>query len=361
MLQYHSLRVLDKHPETERAVMLTFEVPPERRADFHFLAGQHVGLRANVNGEEMRRTYSICNAAGQNSLSICVRRIPGGRFSSFLAATVRPGDRLDVLMPNGSFHAAERSPRPQTCVAFAAGIGITPIFTVVAELLERSAGNRVILFYGNRDVASILLLEELQALKDRHAERFALHFLLTAEAQEIELYNGRLTPARLEAFIPAVFDASQVDEYFICGPGSMIADLTAALHARGVDPARVHAEHFLVEATSSGRPTAPAPAAVAAVASGQARVSVLIDGRTRSFDMPMDGTSVLDAAADAGLDLPFSCRAGVCSTCRTRLVKGQVEMHTNYALEERELKEGFILACQAHPLTNEIELTYDSR
>ncbi len=359
MLQYHSLGVIDKHSETERAVMLTFEVPPERRADYQFLAGQHVGLRANVNGEEMRRTYSICNAAGQNSLSICVRRIPGGRFSNFLAATVRPGDRLDVLMPNGSFHGAGSSTRPQTCVAFAAGIGITPIFTVVAELLERNAENRVILFYGNRDVDSILLLEELQALKDRHAERFALHFLLTAEAQEIELYNGRLTPAKLQAFVPALFDASQVDEYFICGPGSMIADLTAALHAWGVDAARVHAEHFLVEPTSSGRPTAPA--AVAAVASGQARVSVLIDGRTRSFDMPMDGTSVLDAAADAGLDLPFSCRAGVCSTCRTRLIKGRVEMHANYALEERELKEGFILACQAHPLTNELELTYDSR
>ena len=359
MLQYHSLRVIDKHPETERAVMLTFEVPPERRADFHFLAGQHLGLRANVNGEEMRRTYSICNAARQDSLSICVRRIPGGRFSGFLAASVRPGDRLDVLMPNRSFHAADSSLRPQTCVAFAAGIGITPIFTVVAELLERNADNRVLLFYGNRDVDSILLLEELQALKDRHAQRFALHFLLTAETQEIELYNGRLTPAKLGAFIPALFDASQVDEYFICGPGTMIADLTAALHAHGVAPARVHAEHFLVEATSSGRPTAPA--ALAAVASGQARVSVLIDGRTRSFDMPMDGTSVLDAAADAGLDLPFSCRAGVCSTCRTRLVKGQVEMHVNYALEERELKEGFILACQAHPLTNELELTYDSR
>ena len=359
MLQYHSLRVIDKHPETERAVMLTFEVPPAQRADFHFLAGQHLGLKARVNGEEMRRTYSICNSAGDTSLSICVRRLPGGRFSSFLFDSVLLGSHLDVLMPNGSFHAAANTLRARSCVAFAAGIGITPIFTIVADLLERLPRNRVILFYGNRDVDSILLLEELQALKDRHAQRFALHFLLTAEAQEIALYNGRLTAEKLAALVPTLFDAKEVDEYFVCGPGSMIADTTAALNAQGVDPARIHVEHFLVRSAPAERALAAAPPA--AVASGQARVSVLIDGRTRAFDMPMDGTSVLDAAAAAGLDLPFSCRAGVCSTCRTRLLKGKVEMHTNYALEERELDEGFILACQAHPLTNELELTYDSR
>ncbi len=359
MLQYHSLKVIARHSETERAVKLTFEVLPERRADFQFLAGQHLGLRATVNGEELRRTYSICNAAGESTLSICVRLIPGGRFSSFLGSAVQPGDRLDVLMPNGSFHAAQGTSQPRTYVALAAGIGITPVFTLVAELLERNAANRVILFHGNRATDSILLLEELQALKDRHAGRFALHFLLSAEAQEIELYNGRLTPGKLEAFVPALFDAGQVDEYFVCGPGSMIADLTAALRTLGVDPSRIHAEHFLVDAAPGARPADTV--AVKAVASGQARVSVLIDGRTRSFDMPMDGTSVLDAAAKAGLDLPFSCRAGVCSTCRTRLLKGQVEMHTNYALEERELEEGFILACQAHPLTDELELSYDSR
>ncbi len=363
MLQYHSLRVVEKRADTDRAVSLTFEVPPGQAQNFRFEAGQHLGLRARVNGEELRRTYSISSSPSAQSLSICVRRIAGGRFSGFVADQLRPGDFIDVLMPNGSFHPGPRPAHSRLSVAFAAGIGITPVISIVRQLLESEADSRVLLFYGNHDADAVLFIEELQALKDRYVTRFGLHFLLTAESQEIELYNGRLTAAKLEELAPGLFDAKAVDEYFLCGPGDMIERLAAALAAKGVDAGRVHGEHFLVAGPTGEqpKPAVVAAAAAPAVRAHLARVSVLIDGRTRSFEMPMDGTSVLDAAGEAGLDLPFSCRAGVCSTCRTRLVKGKVEMHTNYALEQHELAEGFILACQAHPVTNEIELTYDSR
>jgi ring-1,2-phenylacetyl-CoA epoxidase subunit PaaE len=265
-------------------------------------------------------------------------------------------------MPNGSFHAGPRPAHARLAVAFAAGIGITPVISIVRQLLEFETDCRVLLFFGNRDVDSVLFTDELHALKDRFVTRFGLHFLLTAESQELELYNGRLDVAKLDELTPRLFDARAVDEYFLCGPGSMIEDLSAALAGKGVEPGRIHGEHFLAAAPATA---APQPAAGRALKTRDvdniARVSVLIDGRTRSFEMPMDGTAVLDAANEAGLDLPFSCRAGVCSTCRTRLVKGKVEMHTNYALEQHELDAGFILACQAHPVTPEIELTYDSR
>jgi ring-1,2-phenylacetyl-CoA epoxidase subunit PaaE len=359
VLQYHSLRILDKRPETGRAVVVTFDLPAEQRENFRFLAGQHLGLRAMVQGEELRRTYSILSSPGQPTLSICVRLVPGGRFSGFVAEHLRAGDHLDVLMPNGSFHVSAALGRPRTVAAFAAGIGITPVISIVRHLLESEAGSRVVLFYGNRDAESVLFIEELQALKDRYVTRFALHFLLTRESQEIDFYNGRIDAAKLDALSPGLVDVSRVDEFFLCGPDRMIPDLTAALIEKGVEAERIHGEHFLVSTLEAQ--TAAVAAPQGRVATGQARVSVLIDGRTRSFEMPMDGTSVLDAASAAGLDLPFSCRAGVCSTCRTRLLQGKVEMHMNYALEQHELDEGFILACQAHPITDELELSYDSR
>jgi ring-1,2-phenylacetyl-CoA epoxidase subunit PaaE len=360
LLHFHSLPVVDKRSETGRAVVLTFEVPEARRPDFRFLAGQHIALKARVGGEELRRTYSISSAPGDPRLRICVRLVPGGRFSRFVAEELQIGATVDVLTPNGSFHAPPYAGQPRQCIAFAAGIGITPVISIVRDLLENEADSRVTLFYGNRDAESVLFAEELLALKDRFVTRLGLHFLLTAESQEIDLYNGRLTPSKLEAFVPRLFDARAVDHFFVSGPGTMIEDLSAALAAQGVDPARIHSEHFLVSEARAAA-SAQAPEAVAKANTEATRVSVTIDGRTRSFEMPRDGTSVLDAATEAGLDLPFSCRAGVCSTCRTRVVKGAVEMHCNYALEQRELDEGYILACQAHPLTGELELTYDSR
>jgi ring-1,2-phenylacetyl-CoA epoxidase subunit PaaE len=323
-------------------------------------------VRIAIEGEETRRTYSLVNAPGESPLRIVPRVHVMGRMSRYLAEQLRPGDLLDVLAPNGSFTPREPSAAAGTYVAFAAGCGITPVLSVVRTLLARGAA-RVILFYGNSGTSRAMCLEELLALKDRYLERLALHFVMSREPQEVELYNGRLDAARVRQFAATLFRPAEVGEYFVCGPGDMIEQVSATLHELGVDSARVHAEHFTVATTPAdpARRDAQAPARGAAAApgpaAGEAEVSILMDGRRRAFSMKMDDETVLDAAARAGIELPFSCRAGVCSTCRTKVVSGEVEMAQNYALEDWELEQGYVLACQSRVKTSSLELDYDEK
>jgi ring-1,2-phenylacetyl-CoA epoxidase subunit PaaE len=284
-------------------------------------------------------------------------------MSRYLAEELRTGDALEVLPPNGSFTPREASVAGGTYVAFAAGCGITPVLSVVRTLLGAGAA-RVLLFYGNSGTARTMCLEELLALKDRYLERLALHFVMSREPQEVELYNGRLDAARLRQFAQTLFQPAQVREYFLCGPGDMIEQLGAALRELGVDASRLHAEHFTVATTAAqpGRQELPAHAASPAPAdAGRVEVTVVMDGRRRAFHMKMDDETVLDAAARAGIELPFSCRAGVCSTCRTKVVRGEVAMAQNYALEDWELEQGYVLACQSRVKTPTLELDYDEK
>jgi ring-1,2-phenylacetyl-CoA epoxidase subunit PaaE len=355
MLRFSPLRVCDAHAESEDAVSLTLEVPAELHEDFRSRAGQHVVLRAQIAGEEVRRTYSLVSGAGELPLRIIARVHPAGRLSGHLANRVHRGDLLEVMPPNGSFGPQIATHGPGTYVAFAAGCGITPVFSIVKTLLEQEAGSRVLVFYGNRSSARTMLLQELLALKDLYMERLSLHFVMSREPQDIELFNGRIDAQKVRAFA-CLWRASEVRDYFLCGPGSMSEDAGRALRELGVAGERIHIERFSLD-------EAPAPAHAAPEAgSGRAdatQVSVLMDGRRRTFEMPARQETILDAAMRAGIDLPFSCKAGVCSTCRTKLLKGAVEMTQNYALEDWELEQGFILACQAHPKSAQIELSYD--
>jgi ring-1,2-phenylacetyl-CoA epoxidase subunit PaaE len=366
MLKFHSLKVAQVAPDAEDAVAIALEVPAELRDEYRGSAGQHVVVRVAIEGEEIRRTYSLVNAPGEWPLRIVPRVQALGRMSRHLAEQLRPGDLLDVLPPNGSFTPRELSAAAGTYVAFAAGCGITPVLSVARTLLARGA-MRVILFYGNSGTGRAMCLEELLALKDRYLERLSLHFVMSREPQEVELYNGRLDAARVRQFAATLFLPKEVGEYFVCGPGDMIEQVTAALHELGVDSARVHAEHFTVATTAgdAARHGAQAPAHAAAPApgpaAGEAEVTILMDGRRRAFSMRRDEETVLDAAARAGIELPFSCRAGVCSTCRTKVVRGAVEMAQNYALEEWELEQGYVLACQSRVKTPSLELDYDEK
>jgi ring-1,2-phenylacetyl-CoA epoxidase subunit PaaE len=370
MLKFHALRVREVRQESEDAIRLVLDVPADLAADYRAAAGQHVVLRSRVGTDEARRTYSITGPAGELPLTLGVRVHPHGQFSRHLARNVHAGDALDVMPPNGSFGAAlataqaptaETATGAATYVAFASGCGITPVLSIVRTLLETVPAARVQLFYGNRHTARAMFLEDLLALKDRFPARLALHFVMSAEPQDADVYNGRIDAAKVARLAQGLFDPRAVRAFFICGPGTMIGDVTGALHSLGVEPQRIHAEHFTVE-TSAATPTRAESAAKPRVAAaGMADVSVLMDGRRRTFTMRMGGETLLDAAATAGIDLPYSCRAGVCSTCRTRLARGQVEMEQNFALEDWELERGFILACQAHPTTAEIELDYDER
>jgi ring-1,2-phenylacetyl-CoA epoxidase subunit PaaE len=302
-------------------------------------------------------------------------------MSRYLAEQLRPGDELEVLPPNGSFTPREAAPAGGTYVAFAAGCGITPVLSVVRMLLSHP-GPRVILFYGNTGSARSMCLEELLALKDRYLGRLSLHFLMSREPQEVALYNGRIDAPRVRQFAAALFRPLEVKEYFVCGPGDMIEQVTATLRELGVEGSRVHAEHFTLATTAETAPgshaaASGAPGAAAEVvppepptppalpsspaAAGTAEVTVLVDGRRRSFTMRMDDETVLDAAARAGVELPFSCRAGVCSTCRTKVIRGEVVMAQNYALEDWELEQGYVLACQSRVTSTVLELDYDEK
>jgi ring-1,2-phenylacetyl-CoA epoxidase subunit PaaE len=408
MLTFHTLRVAEIHPEAEDAVGISLEVPAELREAYRGLPGQHVVVRTEINDEENRRTYSVVSAPGESTLRIVARVHPAGHMSRYFAEQLNAGDELDVLPPNGSFTPRRAAQGKGRYVAFASGCGITPVLSIVRSLLMADKGNRVVLFYGNASTGRAMCLEELLGLKDQYLDRLSLHFVMSREPQEVELYNGRIDAAKVKDFARTLFSPTEVTEYFVCGPGNMIDEVSATLRQLGVAADHIHGEHFtLATTTPTEQPTepvnspppggaegartqaspaarAPAPTGAPAAASpeartaapiapraalatptapaeGMAEVTVRMDGRRRSFTMKMNDEVVLDAAMRAGLELPFSCRAGVCSTCRTKVVRGEVEMAQNYALEDWEVEQGYILACQSCVKTPVLELDYDEK
>ena len=393
MLTFHSLKVIEIHPEAEDAVGIAFEVPPELRGEYRGLPGQHIVVKTDIDEVENRRTYSLVSPPGEWPLRIVARVHPNGYMSRYLAEQLNAGDYLDVLPPNGSF-TPRRVESGGTYVAFASGCGITPVLAVARSLLEANDTNRVILFYGNASIGRAMCLEELLGLKDRYLQRLSLHFVMSREPQEVALYNGRIDAVRVKEFAQALFVPGEVTEYFVCGPGNMIDDVSGALRALGVEADKIHGEHFTLATTdaaaigaaaatgaagtstaTTGAPAATSAAAASDTAAGgtaagaataglapdESEVTILMDGRRRTFTMRMNDEVVLDAAMRAGVELPFSCRAGVCSTCRTKVVRGEVEMAQNYALEDWEVEQGYILACQSRVKTPALELDYDEK
>lgn len=387
MLTFHSLRVAEILAEAEEAVGISLEIPPELRETYRGNPGQHVVVKTEVDGEENRRTYSVVSAPGESPLRFVARVHPAGRMSRHLAERLKVGDRLDVLPPNGSF-TPRRSPAGKGLyVAFASGCGITPVLSIVRSLVTAGDPNRVVLFYGNASTGRAMCLEELLGLKDRYLERLSLNFVMSREPQEVDLYNGRIDAGKVREFAQTLFVPAEVTEFFVCGPGNMIDEVSATLRLLGVDADKIHGEHFTLATTAAAESipeivaaTAPGTATTATIevefagvpestkdfdqpslTSDESAVTILMDGRRRTFTMRMNDEVILDAAARAGLDLPFSCRAGVCSTCRTKVVHGEVEMAQNYALEEGEVQQGYILACQSRVTTPSLELDYDEK
>jgi ring-1,2-phenylacetyl-CoA epoxidase subunit PaaE len=359
MLTYHPLRISELRPEGSEAVCVTLDVPDELRDTFRFAPGQHIGVRATIDGQEVRRTYSICSATGERHLRIGVRLHERGSMSGHLGRRLRVGDRLEVLPPTGRFFLTPDAKVTRTYCAFAGGSGITPILGIVRNVLRHEPASHFLLFYGNRTTASIMFAEDLLALKDQYPQRLALYFLMSREPQDVELFNGRLDAAKVGALGRDLFDAQGIDAYFLCGPDTMIESVKEGLVGLGVEQARIHSEHFASDAKRVSKPAEEV--GLKPDLQGKTQVTVIMDGRRRSFEMPSDGTTVLEAAEQAGLELPYSCRAGVCSTCRTRVVRGAVTMMTNYALEQWEVDAGYVLCCQALPAAQELEITYDER
>ncbi|HEX4762401.1 MAG TPA: 2Fe-2S iron-sulfur cluster-binding protein [Sphingomicrobium sp.] len=353
---FHALRVAEVVPETAEANSIRFEVPAELRDRFAFKAGQHLTLRATLGGEEVRRNYSLCTAPDDQDWMVTVKRIAGGIFSNWVGDQLKPGDMLDVMPPHGSFTTDFDASKSRHLVGIAGGSGITPVISLIKSTLKYEPNSSFTLLYGNRDSSSVIFLEALAALKDKHLGRLEIYHFLDAEEQDIELFNGMLDRARCEEAIEhLVPDAAEVDGWFICGPGPMMDAAEGVLLDRNIPRERIHIERFTAD-----RP----PEAVAreieqlqSQAEGVS-VSVTLDGRTRK--VPFTQGNILDSARASGLPAPFACKAGVCATCRAKVTSGKVEMAARYGLTDEEVAAGYVLTCQSVPLGDGVAVDYDA-
>ncbi len=353
---FHALKVAEIVPETAEAYSIRFEIPADLRQAFRFRAGQHLTLRATIGGEEVRRNYSLCTAPADGDWMVTVKRIGRGLFSNWVGDQLKPGDTVEVMVPHGSFTTEFAEEWTRHLVGIAGGSGITPVMSLIKTLLREEPQSRFTLLYGNRDSSSVIFLEALAALKDKHLGRLELYHFLDQEEQDIELFNGMLNRGRLEeAITHLVPDAGDVDGWFICGPGPMMDAAEGALLDRNIAKERIHIERFTAD-----RP----PEAVAremAQLQTQAEgvtVSVTLDGRTRR--VPFTAGNILDSAREAGLPAPFACKAGVCATCRAKVTKGKVEMAVHYGLTDEEVAEGYVLTCQSVPVGDGVAVDYDA-
>ena len=353
---FHALRVAEVVPETSEANSIRFDIPPGLREKFAFKAGQHLTLRATLDGEEVRRNYSLCTAPDDEDWMVTVKRIAGGQFSNWVGDHLKPGDVIDVMPPHGSFTTEFDPQQSRRYAAFAGGSGITPVISLIRTALKQEPGSRFTLFYGNRDSSSVIFLDALADLKDRYLGRFELYHFLAEEEGDVELFNGMLDKATCaNAIEHLVGDPRRVDAWFICGPGPMMDAAEAALLERDVGRDRIHIERFTAD-----RPSAAVAQEIAELqtkAAG-ATVSVTLDGRTRRVQFTE--SNILDSARAAGLPAPFACKAGVCATCRAKVTSGKVEMAARYGLTDEEVAAGYVLTCQSVPVGDGVAVDYDA-
>jgi ring-1,2-phenylacetyl-CoA epoxidase subunit PaaE len=355
---FNPLPVSDIRRLTDDSVMLSFDVPDQLREDYRFAPGQHVNVRTNIEGDDVRRSYSICSDALSGRLRVAVKRLPGGVFSSYVNFTLQPGETIDVMTPTGHFSPVLDPTRVRHYAAIAAGSGITPILSIISTALQVEPQSQVTLIYGNRSTRTVMFLEELEDLKNRYPERMTIINLLSRERQPVELFNGRITKSKLEAIFSSVLPVDTVDEWYLCGPFAMVQETRELLVEQGADPAHVHLELFHVD--TEPRPRRSVEPAEEGAGKDTSAVTVLLDGRGTTFELAPDTESILDAALAVREDAPYACKNGMCGTCRAKLVEGDVEMDHNYALQPEEVESGFVLACQSYPTAPIVVLDFDA-
>ena len=354
---FHPLRVSRIVDDTDDARIVSFAVPAALKEEFAFQPGQYLTLRRRSGDEDLRRSYSICASPEDGELRVGVRRVHGGAFSTWMHESLREGDTLDVMPPQGKFTVPAGDGSPRHLLLVAGGSGITPMMAIARHALATEPAARVTLVYANRTNASTMFKEELEDLKNRHLARFSLFALYSREAVESPLSAGRLDPAKMALLLSSVIDVRRIERAFVCGPHGMNDAVQAALADAGLAPARIHIERFGVPPSAQDAHLHDARPGDAS----QARITVIRDGLTREVVYSADSSSLLDAAARAGLDVPFSCKSGVCATCRAKLTDGRVRMDRNFALDAADIAAGFILTCQSHPLTERVTINYDER
>lgn len=356
MSKFHSLTIKEVRPETRDAVSIAFDIPGELAETFRFTQGQHLVMRAQLDGEEVRRSYSICTGVNDGELRVAIKRVAGGRFSAYANESLKAGQQLEVMPPSGHFHVDLDPTRAGHYLAVAAGSGITPILSIIKTTLENEPNSSVTLLYGNRSSASALFREQLEDLKNRYLQRLNLIFVFSREQQDVDLYNGRIDADKCRQLFSRWIDVKALEAAFICGPQAMTETVRDLLKESGMPAERVHFELF---AAAGGNQRREAREAAQVTDSALSQITVISDGRELTFDLPRNSQSVLDAGNAQGLELPYSCKAGVCSTCKCRVIEGEVEMDSNFALEDYEVSAGYVLSCQTFPLSDKVVLDFD--
>jgi ring-1,2-phenylacetyl-CoA epoxidase subunit PaaE len=355
MATFHKLKIKDIYKEIEDCSVVTFDIPSELTEEFAFRQGQHLTLKADIEGEDVRRSYSLCSSPLENQWKVAVKLIPGGKFSSLVNNQLKTGDTLEIMAPSGNF-GVDTSEIPKTYVAFAAGSGITPVLSMIKTHLAKEPNAKFKLFYLNRTVKSIIFKEEIEQLRNQHFGRLEIFYFLTKEHRDIELLNGRFTSEKLKEIFTKLLDVSQVDEAFLCGPEAMIFLIRDELIAAGMPKDHVHYELFVTGLSEEDikRTERLAQQNVEGV-----EVTIVDGGKEFHFTMTSDYDNILDAALAAGADLPFACKGGVCSTCKCQIIEGDVEMKINYALEADEVAQNFVLSCQSVPTSESVKVDFD--
>lgn len=355
-VHFHSLKVKEVKKETPDCVSISFTVPEELKNEFVFDHGQNITLKKSIDGEEIRRSYSICAAPFENELRVAVKKMEGGKFSVYANTVLAAGDELEVLPPTGKFNTRLKKENTGHYLAFAAGSGITPVISIIKTTLAQEPESAFTLVYGNKNRNSIIFFEELEGLKNKYLQRFSLINILSREKTSVPLNFGRINADKLRE-LAGLVNYQNIDEFFICGPETMVFCIRDFLSGQGISNKHIHFELF---STGGQKKTIAVQKTGAANEGPVSRITVKLDGRSFGFELPFSSdTSLLDAALQQGADLPFACRGGMCCTCKARLLEGAVSMDVHWGLEEEEIEQGFILTCQSHPLTENIVVDFD--
>ena len=354
-VHFHQLKVKEVKKETPDCVSIAFIIPAELKNEFEFVHGQNITIKKTIEGEEIRRSYSICSAPFENELRVAVKKVEGGIFSSFVNILLKEGDELEVLPPTGKFNTELKRENSKQYLAFAAGSGITPVISIIKTTLQTETKSCFTLVLGNRGRNSIIFFEELEGLKNKYLQRFNFINVLSRERTEAPINSGRINVDKLIQ-LTRLIKYQSIDEFFICGPEEMIFCVKDFLEQEGIDKKKIHFELF----TTPGQKKAVSHKPLAVGQEGpKSKITVKLDGRSFDFDLGFNSDCILDAALKQGADLPFACKGGVCCTCKARLLEGEVEMDVNWGLEQEEVEQGFILTCQSHPKTEKVVVDFD--
>jgi len=354
---FHKLAIKDIRWETSECVSIAFEIPENLKKEFDFTHGQNITVRAIINNEEIRRSYSICTSPLEKELRIAVKKLDGGIFSSY-ATQLKRGDNLELLPPTGKFSTPINPSHKKDYLAFVAGSGITPIISIIKTVLATEEQSSFTLIYGNKNRSSIIFKEELEAIKNKYINRFVCHHILSREQTELTIYHGRINPEKCEELCHGLVNINDTDEIFLCGPEQMIFSIKDWLVSKKINEYKIHFELFTIPGQSSVK-SQESRVESKNIEGKYSLITIKQDGLSFDFGLDYNGEPILDAALKKGAALPYACKGGVCCTCRAKLVEGKVEMEHNYALEPDELEKGFILTCQSHPRTEKLVIDFD--